>query len=151
MRHVGLLTSSSHHIRKAIKYQRPSVPHWGVNALRSGVWTLGWIQGGDPDLCSLSLLSVTHSDGDFAWSIGWPWWVEWPWPHRKLLLLLTGKHKRKKGIRWWGGQSLTQNEMLSLRERNSRSQVHLECFSICSEFENIVQKEGKETRFCWRA
>lgn len=41
----------------------------------------------------------------------------------------------------------TQSEMVSYRKRNSGSQVHLECGSICSEFENIVQKEGKETRF----
>lgn len=37
-----------------------------------------------------------------------------------------------------------QNEMLSVRERNSRSQVHLNVSALCSEFENIVQKEGKK-------
>lgn len=41
----------------------------------------------------------------------------------------------------------TKTEVVSQRKRSNRSQVHLECFSICSEFENIVQKEGKKTRF----
>lgn len=55
--------------------------------------------------------------------------------------------ERHQGVR--GGQQLhKKNEVISQRKRNSRSQVHLECFSICSEFENIGQKEGKETRFC---
>lgn len=42
-----------------------------MNALRSGVCTLAWIQGGDPELCSLSLLSVTqHSDGTLPEVLG---------------------------------------------------------------------------------
>ena len=54
----------------------------------------------------------------------------------------------RKASRWWGAaSSIIKVEMVSWRKRNSRSQVHLERSSICSEFENIVQKESEEIRF----
>lgn len=49
-------------------------------------------------------------------------------------------------VEWVGGEAsyFIKMEMVSRRKRNSRSQVHLERSSICSEFENIVQKESEE-------
>lgn len=64
---------------------------------------------------------------------------------RKVLLSLKGITADRKASR--SQERPHKMKWFPSEKRNSRSQVHLKCFSICSEFENTVQKEGKETSF----
>lgn len=100
--------------------------------------------GLNPGRQARCVFSLIHWEGKPVPSLGGDGWA----PGLGRVEFLGEITAGRKASRWWGAASyFIKMEMVSWRKRNSRSQVHLERSSICSEFENIVQKESGEIRF----